>query len=373
MRHKPPAAIAGALLAAVLTLSACAQPSAGASSPPEPRASSVDVTPAPADSAVPASYDDIGFVMGTVVNQTIYAGDKTIAQDITNILQDTEEKWMSWRAEDSDIAAVNAAAGTGTKTPVSAQTAAFLTEATRLAADSGGAFDPTIGKLTRLWDFDGGKNEVPPAGDIAALAQDVGYEGIYIEGNDVALARPTGIDLGAMGKGIGCDEIQAALEGRTDVRGALVNIGGSSVLTYGQKDSAEPWKVAVTDPRDTAGFLGVLALEGTNHVSTSGDYERYFEADGKRYHHVLDPHTGYPANSGLMSVTVVAARGAASDALSTACFVLGYGDAALALLASYGADAVFVTTDRQIHVTDGLRDRFTQIADGYTLQPPEQE
>jgi thiamine biosynthesis lipoprotein len=360
------------LLACVLALSSCAS-GAGTMGGGVGEAASGGAAGAAADTATDsaAPYEDVGFAMGTVVNQTIYMRGESVtpaavAAEIIGILEGVESKWLSWRVGDSDIAAINRAAGTGVPARVADETAAYIDDALRIAEDSGGAFDPTIGKLSRLWDFDSGKNEIPDSAEIKRLTKDVGYAGIRLNGRSVLLEKASGIDLGAAGKGIGCDEIEAYLSGVEGVRGALVNVGGSSILAYGEKGTGEPWKVAVLDPRDAAGFLGAVSLDGTHHVSTSGDYERYFETGGKRYHHILDPKTGYPADSGLMSVTVVAKNGLGCDALSTACFVLGY-EKSLPLLAKHGAEGIFVDTDRRVFLTDGIKDRFTLMADGYDL------
>lgn len=310
-------------------------------------------------------HKDTGFAMGTVVDQTIYAEDN-IASDIIDLLTETENTWISWRAEDSEIAEINRNAADGKSTEVSDQTAKYINAALKVASDSKGAFDPTIGKLTRLWDFDNSKNEVPDEGDIEDLVKYVGYGNINLKDNTVTMDKHTSIDLGAIGKGIGCDEIQSYIDSLNDIRGALINIGGSSILTYGKKDNGEPWKVAVLDPRNESEYLGSISIEGTNHISTSGDYERYFEQDGKRYHHILDPSTGFPADSGVMSVTVVTDNGANCDALSTACFVMGY-EKALDLLAEYNAEAIFVDTEKNVYITEGLKDKFELIAEGYEI------
>jgi thiamine biosynthesis lipoprotein len=315
------------------------------------------------------SYDDVGFAMGTVVNQTIYSTDKNIAAEIVDLLTTIEKQRISWREEDSEVAAINRnalAVRGGAPTEISQETKGYLQTALEIAADSNGAFDPTMGQLTQLWDFDGGSEVVPDASRISSLLADVGYAHVHVEGDSATLAESSSIDLGAMGKGIGCDEVESYFDAKGDVAGALVNIGGSSVLTYGKKSTDEPWKVAVLNPRDEVDYLGALTLKGTNHVSSSGDYERYFELDGKRYHHILDPATGYPVDNGLMSVTVVGRHGAQCDALSTACFVLGW-EQSLELLARYDAEAIFVTTDKQVQVTDGLKDSFQLLADGYTV------
>lgn len=177
------------------------------------------------------------------------------------------------------------------------------------------------------------------------------------------------LDLGAIGKGAACD---AALEcyRQSDVKAAVVAVGGSVGL-YGTKPDGQAWRVSVRDPAD-AGGLGVLDLPG-GFVSTSGSYEKFFEQDGKTYCHLLDPRTGFPAESGLASVTVwcppdmeAGYPGALSDGLATACFVLGLEDS-IPLLEQYGAQALFVDEEGWVTVTAGLREHFTLTAEGYTL------
>jgi len=316
----------------------------------------------PAEEA--ARYDAVDFVMGTVVSITIYTTGEDVTGDIPPLLSGLEDQWISWRKEGSELARINANAGT--PTALSDQMAAYIEKALAVAKDSGGAFDPTLRDLSALWDFESGNAVVPPEAEIAALLPYVGYEKISLDGSTVLLPEGTGIDLGAIGKGFGCDAIQAYLEASPEITGALINIGGSSTITYGTKDDGQPWKIAVQDPRDPTGYLGALTLTGTWHVSTSGDYDRYFEKDGVRYHHILDPQTGYPAGSGLMSVTVISDGGGVSDALSTACFVLGP-EASMALLEQYGAEAIFVDVNKNVTVTDGIRAQFELTAADYRM------
>jgi len=335
-------------------------------------ASGCGANPGDGQSAVEASeaadetvrYNHVDFVMGTVVNITLYAKGADKTSEIPPLLSAIESERISWRDGGSEIARINA--GAGTPMEISGEMKTYLEIALAIAEDSGGAFDPTVGELSRLWDFDSGNGIIPADGAIEELLGAVGYEKIVLEGDTVSLEDGASIDLGGIGKGIGCDEVQKYLEGSGEATGALVNIGGSSTVTYGTKGSGEPWKIAVQNPRDSAGYAGALSLSGTHHVSTSGDYEKYFETDGKRYHHILDPGTGYPADSGLMSVTVVADSGALSDALSTACFVIGK-EKSMALLSKYGAEAVFVGIDKSITVTDGLKDSFELMADDYRM------
>ena len=157
------------------------------------------------------------------------------------------------------------------------------------------------------------------------------------------------------------------LEKEKEVSGMILNLGGSSVMSYGSKPDGSAWQVAVTDPRDTEGdYLGVVTLNGTEFLSTSGDYEKYFIEDGVRYHHILDPATGYPARSGLTSVTVVCDDGLNADGLSTACFVLGK-EKAEELLKKYNADGLFVDDSDHVWMTEGMKERFQLLKDTYSI------
>lgn len=173
------------------------------------------------------------------------------------------------------------------------------------------------------------------------------------------------LDLGAVGKGIACDVAQNYLKQQKEVSGAVIAVGGS-ILLYGSKADGSNWNVAVQNPRGKDGeAMGVLSLSGTTNVSTSGDYEKYFMQNGKRYHHILDPSTGYPAESSLISVTVVSDNGLLSDGLSTACFVLGK-EKGERLLETYGAEGVFIDQNKKVTVTKGLKDKFTILNEEYT-------
>ena len=137
-------------------------------------------------------------------------------------------------------------------------------------------------------------------------------------------------------------------------------------MLYGKNPTYDSWSVAVRDPRgDSSSYMGTLSLK-SGVVSTSGDYERVLTVGDRKYHHILDPKTGYPADSGLISVTVVCDSGILSDALSTAAFVKGLKGGA-ELLESFGAEGVFIDKDKKVYVTDGLSDKFTLNGDGYEL------
>ncbi|MBD5537813.1 MAG: FAD:protein FMN transferase [Lachnospiraceae bacterium] len=325
-------------------------------------------------------YSMTDIAMGTVTNQTIYSKDGDLTLEVRNIMLELEQEELSWRIEGSEVAQMNAAAGSGVYTPVSDRLYKELEILIKLSADSGGAFDITIRPVAALWNIDAwaaGDNSVTeenltaegtsankeqpgiiPAHEQITLAlTHTGYESLSLTDSAIMLPKDMALDLGAAGKGIACDRIAAYLKEQA-VYGAVVSVGGS-VVTVGKKPDGTPWQIGIIDPRDTSSFIGILYLEGENFVSTSGDYERYVEVDGVRYHHILNPATGYPADSGVRSVTILCDSGILSDALSTACFVLGV-EEGMALAESYGAQALFVDMEGNISMTDGMKQFFKE-------------
>ena len=353
----------------------------------------------------PQEYSKTDFVMSTVLSEKIY-GTKDVTQDIKEELDKLEKEQLSWREDSSVVSKINADAQKGTKTKLDSAMTSWVEDSLELARRSNGAFDPTIGRLTRLWNIEGDNPKVPSKQEIKNTLKDTGYTKIHLEKvaqntadnmvNNEADNTPDNtalneerlettdkktntdesvssiyiedqctLDLGAVGKGIACDVAQNYLKQQKEVSGAVIAVGGS-ILLYGSKADGTNWNVAVQNPRGKDGeAMGVLSLSGTTNVSTSGDYEKYFMQDGKRYHHILDPSTGYPADSGLISVTIVSDSGLLSDGLSTACFVLGK-EKGEKLLETYGAEGVFIDQNKKVTVTKGLKDKFTILNEEYT-------
>lgn len=307
-------------------------------------------------------YTNVDFAMGTVINQTIYSDEDT-TDEVLDILVDIEDNMLSWRIDSSEIAKINDKAGEGVVN-VSEEVKDDLQTAINVGYDSEGALDITIGKLSRLWNIEGENPSVPKDFEIQGLLKDVDYKKLNITQEGIILPENTSIDLGAVGKGIGCDKIKEYFDSRQDVQGAVISVGGS-ILVYGTKPDNSNWKVGISDPRGEIGdVFAALTLSEESYVSTSGDYEKYFIQDGKRYHHILDPKTGYPSESGLISVTIVSNSGIISDCLSTACFVLGY-EKSLPLLEKYNAQAIFVDSNKNVIATDGLKNSLTILKDSY--------
>ncbi len=280
--------------------------------------------------------------MGTIMTQKLY-GDyagthikKTI--EIVSSLEDT----ISVKIASSDVSSLNKG-----ETVKNDTLSSVLSFCKKLSKESDGAFDVTVGKLSALWNIGEEGQKIPEKSEIEKLLRDVSYENISLDGNEVSLKSDCSVDLGAVGKGLACDMIKNYLD-KTDLKGAVVAVGGS-ILAWGDNNKAgDKWQIAVKHPRNENAYLGVISLS-EGFVSTSGDYEKYFEEDGVRYHHILNAKTGYPSKSDLVSVTVVCNSGLLSDALSTACFILGKQES-LSLLEKYDASAIFVDSEMNVSV-----------------------
>lgn len=307
-------------------------------------------------------YERVDVLMGTSFRGTVYGGDKEVLPALAKELKSLETQRLSWREEASEIGQMNLLAGKEPYKNISPEVSGYLTDILDIADKSGGALDPTVGNISRLWDFGGGYERLPESEEIAAALEKTGWEKLVIAENSIFLPEGMSLDIGAVGKGIGADRAAEFIKSQEDIEGAVIALGGSIALIGSRPDRA-PWKLAIANPRGKEGeILGVLKLSGECFLSTSGDYEKYFMADKKRYHHILNPKTGYPAESGLISVTVVCDSGLKSDGLSTACFVLGL-EQGMELLKEYGAEGVFVDEGKNVYLTEGLKALF-DLKDG---------
>lgn len=279
--------------------------------------------------------------MDTVVTEKIYAekDSATYIKNVSDIITGLEDK-ISRFDSNSAVYELNEK---GAVTDKTVSTVIMLLN--KISKETGGAFDITVGGLSDLWGIGSENERIPGREEIEEALGKVDYRELKVDGAAVTLESDASVDLGAVGKGFACDLIRSYLEG-TETEGAIVSVGGS-ILAYGDYNKkGDKWSIAVRHPRNESEFLGVISLD-EGFVSTSGDYERYFEKDGKRYHHIFDATTGYPASSGLVSVTVVSDSGILSDALSTACFILGE-EKGKELIEKYNSSAIFVDENMNI-------------------------
>ena len=279
--------------------------------------------------------------MGTVVTEKVYSEKPSAAiKDIGDIINGLENT-ISWRKEDSAVGILNKEGKVQNK-----YLGEVIYDMQALSRLTEGKFDLTSGAGSRLWNIGEENERIPTEEEIRNALKTVGTDKVQAQGYTLRVDEGTLVDFGAIGKGFACDLIYNYLL-NTDINGAVVSVGGSIVAYGDYNKKGDNWRIAVSHPRDDKKYLGVISLD-EGFVSTSGDYERYFEKDGRRYHHILDATTGYPSESGLISVTVVAESGVMSDALSTACLLAGE-KKAIEILEGAGASAILV--DENLNIT----------------------
>lgn len=312
--------------------------------------------------------------LNTICTVTIYSMDgvsdldetelqKEVLQLITDsfVLCDEYEKILSKTIESSDVYKINHADGQAVE--VDARTIEVVNKGLEYGGLSGGAFDITIGKVSDLWNFqemdDKGNHVgvIPDATAIEDAMKHVDYNSVVVEGNTIRLTDTEAeLDLGGIAKGYIADKVAEFLESK-GVTSAVVDLGGNIVVIGEKGESIDnpdgtEFKVGIADP-NSEGLLGLLECKDKT-VVTSGTYERYFELDGVRYHHVLNTETGYPADTDLLAVTIVADKGHSvdCDGLSTSCLALGKEKGLKLIQGLEGVSAIFIDKDGKVTMSD---------------------
>lgn len=291
------------------------------------------------------------FAMDTVMDLTVY-GEASLLDEAESRVSGLEALF-SVTEETSEIYQLD---HTGSCV-LSDDTAALLKQALGLCERTDGALDLSIYPVVRAWGFTTGEYQVPAPETLSALLEKVDYRTIAYDAQTRTVSLPDGmeIDLGSVAKGYTSNALIALLR-ENGVTSALLNLGGN-VHALGGKPDGSPWRVGIQNPQGN-GYFGVLDIRD-QAVITSGGYERYFEQDGKTYWHIIDPATGCPAESGLLSVTIVGDDGVVCDGLSTALFVMGLDDAAAFWRASDDFEAIFLDEDGNVTITEGLEGTFS--------------
>jgi FAD:protein FMN transferase len=294
-------------------------------------------------------------VMGTDLVIEVLGPDPQVLEDALDAaeaeLRRVEDVFTTWR--ESPLTRLNDAAGQGPQR-VDPEVAELIARALELGQLTEGAFDVTFGSAGRLWNYRADPPVVPTADEVTRALERVDYRRVRVdlEASTVELPEGFSIGLGGIAKGYGVDRAMALIMER-GIRHAIVNAGGD--LKALGRNQGELWQIAIKHPRNREWVLAMLPVSNTC-VVTSGDYERFFEHDGQRYHHILDPRTGYPS-TGCMSATVVAPDAAYADALATALCVLGP-EAGLELIERLRrTEAIVVGMDGEVRMSTGLQGR----------------
>ena len=296
------------------------------------------------------------FAMDTVMTVTAPGADEKLLAACEDEVRRLEALF-SVTAETSEIARLNET-GEATLSDETAQVLRFALEEAEL---TGGALDVTLYPVVRAWGFTTGDYRVPDDAEIAAQLARVGWTQVGLDGNVARVPEGVMVDLGAVAKGYASDRLAALLRAH-GVGSALIDLGGN-ICCVGAKRDGSAWRIGVQDPANAEKLLGTITVDSGTAIATSGDYQRYYEVNGIRYHHILDPRTGWPARQ-AHAVTVVTRSATLSDYYSTMLFVMPREKALEFAEATPDLDIIYEALDGTVSVSSGLKDRFTPSSQG---------
>lgn len=243
------------------------------------------------------------------------------------------------------------------KENVSDETVYLINKSLEISKKTDGAFDITIYPVMELWSFTTQNYKVPTQNELDDVLQKVDYNNIEVDKNTISLKNNAQIDFGGIAKGYTSTKVIELMK-QNGIENAIINLGGN-VQTLGYKLDGSQWKVAIQSPDNDGTYIGILKTND-KAVITSGGYERYFEENGKKYHHIIDSKTGYPSDSDLTSVTIICSDGTTADALSTSLFVMGKGKSeSFYKNTDIEFDMILVDIDKNVYISEGIQDLFT--------------
>lgn len=289
------------------------------------------------------------FSMDTVMTLKVYGNNADTAIKLAEDKIKELDRLLSVTDESSDIGKINSEAGA---VSVSADTEKLILRAKSISDLTGGAFDITLRPVSKLWGFTDKTPRVPSDDEIRVALEKRGSS--RIEAADGKVSFDGEIDVGGIAKGYAASLIRSIFA-ENGIDHAVVSLGGN-VMLYGERPDGAPWNVGIAHPEKEGDIIGSLTAADTA-VVTSGGYERFFTQDGESYHHIIDPDTGYPAQSGIISATVISKDDALADALSTALYVMGPEKAERLWRETNEFDMILIT-EKEIIITDGIFDSF---------------
>jgi thiamine biosynthesis lipoprotein len=325
----------------------------------------------------PSRQSESRYALGTICTINLYDKGRPRVYSGAFARINELEDILSASRDGTDLDKVNKNAGIG-PVKVRPELIDVLKLALYYAEESRGAFDPSVGPLVRLWGIGTEKERIPEEEEISQALDLINYRDIEINDTEetVFLKRAgMALDLGAIAKGYAIDDTAAFLA-KSGIDSGIIDFGGD-IFALGEKKGKKKgerkdreenyWRIGIQDPKGNRGtYIGVLRVKNKS-VVTSGNYERYFEEAGRRYHHIFSVKNGYPAENGLLSVTIAAGDAADADALSTAAFALGWEGGRDLIARADGAEGIFVFDDLSVRLTEDLEKDFTLTADEYYI------
>lgn len=300
------------------------------------------------------------YLLGTIIEVTIYdKQDEKIIDEVFARIAEIEREMTINNADTSEIIALNNASGKN-EVVLSPDTFYVVEKGKQYSEISNGIFDITVGPVVKSWNIGTEYAAIPDKNKLAEAVKLVDYTKLSLnKEKHSAYLEEQGmkVDLGAIAKGYAADEAARILK-ENGVEHAIINLGGN-VITVGGNPKGTPWRIAIQDPFNPRGeFIGVVTVADKT-VVTSGTYERYFEVDGKKYHHILDPFTGYPVENNLFSVSIITDKSVDGDGLSTTCLLYGLEEGMKLIEKLDNVEAVFITADKKVYASSGLKEIFT--------------
>ncbi|TDP06518.1 FAD:protein FMN transferase [Halanaerobium congolense] len=297
--------------------------------------------------------EDNAFLMDTLVQMRAHGENADAAVEESMKRIEEIENLMSKTIETSDIYQLNN--NPNQIIEVSKQSLEVLKKAKNYAEITEGDFDPTIGALVELWGIGTKNASVPPENKIKAALANTGYQYLNLDDNYAKIIKAgVKLDLGGIAKGYAAEEVKKIVE-KNGVEHAFVNLGGN-VLVIGDKVDGSSWKIGIQDPRAGRGDVMAIIDAVDLTIVTSGNYERYFEENGKLYHHIIDPKTGYPAENNLLSVSIISHNSFDADALSTAVYVMGLEKGMEFIENIDDVGVMFITKELDVYLSSGLEE-----------------
>lgn len=312
------------------------------------------------------------FLMGTIIKITIHdeIKDPEVFQKAFNRIAEIEDRMtINKDSAQSEIIRLNNASGKESVS-LSPDTFFVLEKGKYYSEKSNGMFDITIGPLVKLWNIGTEQARVPSQSEIQSKLDLVGYKNLVLDKSNRSAKLVTPgmiVDLGAIAKGYAADEAARILR-EAGIKHAIVNLGGNIVVLNSKPDGT-PWRLGLQDPNDARGdYVGVVLVRDQTLVS-SGTYERYFEYEGKKYHHILNPDTGYPEENDIISISILTKSSIDADGLSTTTFMLGLEKGMKLIEELPDTEAIFITADKKVYTSSGINDSNFKISKNeYQLQ-----
>ena len=298
------------------------------------------------------------YSLGTIIQLKVAGkhAEKAIDEAVAK-LNDIDDKMSAFKNH-SDISNINNNSGEDFQV-VSEETFSLIKTSIKYSKLTEGAFDPTIRPLVNLWGIGTDFENVPSQEEIDEKLRLVNYKNIILDNDNNSIKliyKNQSLDLGGIAKGYATDVVKDIFL-KHNIKSAILDLGGN-IYVLGNKTDGTPWKVGIQDPFASRGnFIGVLNVKNKS-VVTSGYYEKYFIEDGKTYHHIIDPLTGYPSDSNIISATIISDNSIDGDGLSTGVYIMGLEKATKLVESMPGVDAIFITDEKQVHTTSGIKYNF---------------